>query len=177
MARKVRATLFVERYEQARQEIPDLTPEDFFALVTPGRYKTRDSARRAMRKLRSGSTSGERIYKATMLDSGRTVTVHYRIGERVDRGTGEIVDDIRSQNVIIPVGSGRLDLLRPQRLRRAVNKGLRNSYARRRAEIEDTDEPDKTDDRYKPIPFLPPTARLARISRTVNARRPAQVIR
>lgn len=53
----------LERYKVAKRRNPKLTKGQFMMLSNPDKYKNEDSAARQFRKLESGETTGERLFK------------------------------------------------------------------------------------------------------------------
>lgn len=149
----------VARYDEARRLIRrregrELSPKEFLDAVSPGK-RTKKSARDYIRRIRKGERSGNVLQKRALQDSGKTVRVDYQVGTYVDAATGEVLPDIRSQNVTIPVGKSRLDFYRAN-LRKAVNKGLRESWSRRK------DNPGDSGERGGPLYRLPKDAEFVK---------------
>ena len=168
----------VDAYDEARRlvrrrEHRELTPKEFLDTVAPGK-RNEKSARDYIRRLRSGERTGTVLAKRAQRDSGRTVRVDYKVGEFVDPNTGEIQDDIRSQNVVIPESKSRLDWYRLD-WKKSVNSGLRKSYSRRKTAWDDLPQDKK--DRYKTLRKLPPGARVASVTRVSKTHVPAVVLR
>ena len=79
------------------------------------------------------------------------------------------MDDVRSQNVIIPARKSRLDFYRDDMLG-TIDKGLQESFSRRQK------APDKRPG-YEPLPSLPAGAQIVGVHRSKMSRRKAIVLR
>lgn len=165
----------VRTYEHARARVRktedrDLTPKEFLDLIDPTGKRSESSAKRYMRKLATGERKGTFIERRAHADSGRTVNVRYKVGEWKDPTTGEVFEDVRSANVTIPMSKSRLDFWKGDRLRKAVDQYLQNSYTRRIASL-------PTDAKYEALSRLPREARITEIRRINRARFPTQILR
>lgn len=166
----------VQRYDEARalvrkREGRELTPKEYLDTVAPGKRNTK-SARDYIRRLRSGERSGTRLAERAQNVSGKTVRVDYKVGKYTDEKTGETVDDIRSQNVLIPARKSRLDFYRDD-LRDTVDRGLQESYSRRKT----APTPRKDDPKYVPLARLPEGAEIVSVHRSRRSRKHAIVLR
>lgn len=165
--------LIVQRFQQARArtretEERELTPKEFLDLVDPKGKRSEKSARDYLRRLEKGERKGTLIKRRADADSGRSVNVRYKVGEYTD-ATGQRFEDIRSANVVIPLGKSRLDMWQGDRLRKAVNRYLGKSYSRRAGTPHDKD--------YHPMRRLPSGATLVEITRISGSRYPSEVLR
>lgn len=165
----------VEAYDDARdlvrkREGRELSPREFLNTVAPGAEYDEKSGRDFMRRLRKGDTSGERLLDRIRSVTGRNVRVDYKVGRYVDPSTGEIIDDIRSQNVTVPYGKTGLDFYRDD-VRGLIDEGLRDSYSRRT-----TTPARKNDPTYVPLAALPKDAVIVGLHRSKRPRRHAVVL-
>lgn len=120
------AQIAEELYE--KEGIP---PDEFLDLVYPG-HKIRDAAG-YLKRLATGKQKADPLMKASQRDSGRAMTIWYKVGEKVDRKTGEIVDDVRTARINVPYGYSRLDMVDNggSRLRTAVDAYFKKTYQKR----------------------------------------------
>lgn len=123
-----------------------------------------------MRKLRTGERTGSLLEKRAHKDSGKVVNVRYLVGTYTD-STGQVFEDVRSANVTIPTGKSRLDFWKGDRLRKAVDAYLENSFTRR------TEQNKANAERYEAISRLPKAARLNEVRRVRYTRWPTQILR
>lgn len=169
------ANLIVSRFEHARvrtrvTEGRELSPKEYLDLIDPYGKRSESSAARYMRKLRSGERSGVNIKRHADRDSGKVINVRYRVGSYTD-ATGMEFPDVRSANIVLPEGRSRLDLWQGDRLRKAVDRYLRNSYTRR------VEQNKANAERYEAMSRLPKDARLVEIARVQFSRYPTEILR
>lgn len=163
-------------YEQAQRrtratEQRDLSPKEFLDLIDPYGKRSDASAARYMRKLRSGERTGSLLEKRAKRDSGRTVNVKFLVGVETDKATGERFEDVRSANITIPESKSRLDFWKGDRLRKAIDKYLENSFTRR------TRQNQANAERYEAIARLPKGSKVRSARRIRNVKYPTEILR
>lgn len=174
MPTRPKTHILVRTYEHARAREAkhgvELTPKGFLDLIDPDGKRSESSAKRYMRKLATGERSGAKLVKSAHKDSGRTVNVRFRAGTYTD-STGQVFEDIRSANVTIPERMSRLDFWKGDRLRKAVDAYLQNSYTRR------VEQNKAGGEQYEAISRLDKRAPITEIRRIRGTRFPTQILR
>lgn len=164
--------IFQHARERTRElEDRDLSPKEFLDLIDPYGKRSDTSAARYMRKLRTGERTGSLLEKRARRDSGKTVNVKFLVGVEIDKATGERFEDVRSANITIPETKSRLDFWKGDRLRKAIDRYLENSFTRR------TRQNQANAERYEALARLPKDAKVRSARRIRNVKYPTEILR